>query len=161
MPGGLQCSMHWFPPPVNYPSQYDPGCWTRRKTTNKSKSIKYSYDIHLAKRCFTIGSYLYRFCHLLPGYSPQYTHSCSRHLCFCRSDHTSPLLPRIHSCLEVKHGFYTNFNLSNQMLCNIFSTCGNLSMLSQQKELTKRTVKGCLWLVFQRFADLIIGEDGK
>ena len=26
MPGGLQCSMHWFPPPVNYPSQYDPGC---------------------------------------------------------------------------------------------------------------------------------------
>ena len=21
MPGGLQCSMHWFPPPVNYPSQ--------------------------------------------------------------------------------------------------------------------------------------------
>ena len=20
MPGGLQCSMHWFPPPVNYPS---------------------------------------------------------------------------------------------------------------------------------------------
>ena len=38
MPGGLQCSMHWFPPPVNYPSQYDPGCSTRRKTTNKSKS---------------------------------------------------------------------------------------------------------------------------
>ena len=26
MPSGLQCSMHWFPPPVNYPSQYDPGC---------------------------------------------------------------------------------------------------------------------------------------
>ena len=26
MPGGLQCSMHWFPPPVNYPLQYDPGC---------------------------------------------------------------------------------------------------------------------------------------
>ena len=26
MPGGLQCSMHWFPPPVNYPSQYDLGC---------------------------------------------------------------------------------------------------------------------------------------
>ena len=26
MPGGLQCSMHRFPPPVNYPSQYDPGC---------------------------------------------------------------------------------------------------------------------------------------
>ena len=26
MLGGLQCSMHWFPPPVNYPSQYDPGC---------------------------------------------------------------------------------------------------------------------------------------
>ena len=26
MPGGLQCTMHWFPPPVNYPSQYDPGC---------------------------------------------------------------------------------------------------------------------------------------
>ena len=26
MPGGLQRSMHWFPPPVNYPSQYDPGC---------------------------------------------------------------------------------------------------------------------------------------
>ena len=26
MPGYLQCSMHWFPPPVNYPSQYDPGC---------------------------------------------------------------------------------------------------------------------------------------
>ena len=26
MPGGLQCNMHWFPPPVNYPSQYDPGC---------------------------------------------------------------------------------------------------------------------------------------
>ena len=26
MPGGLPCSMHWFPPPVNYPSQYDPGC---------------------------------------------------------------------------------------------------------------------------------------
>ena len=26
MSGGLQCSMHWFPPPVNYPSQYDPGC---------------------------------------------------------------------------------------------------------------------------------------
>ena len=26
MPGGLQCSMHWFPPPVNYPSQYDHGC---------------------------------------------------------------------------------------------------------------------------------------
>ena len=24
MPGGLQCSMHWFPPPVNYLSQYDP-----------------------------------------------------------------------------------------------------------------------------------------
>ena len=22
MPGGLQCSVHWFPPPVNYPSQY-------------------------------------------------------------------------------------------------------------------------------------------
>ena len=35
MPGGLQCSVHWFPPPVNYPSQYDPGCWTRRKTPNK------------------------------------------------------------------------------------------------------------------------------
>ena len=27
--------MHWFPPPVNYPSQYDPGCGTRHKTTNK------------------------------------------------------------------------------------------------------------------------------
>ena len=26
MPGGLQCSMHYFPPPVNYLSQYDPGC---------------------------------------------------------------------------------------------------------------------------------------
>ena len=26
MPGGLQCSMHYFPPPVNYPSQYDLGC---------------------------------------------------------------------------------------------------------------------------------------
>ena len=26
MPGGLQCSIHWFPPPVNYPSQYDPCC---------------------------------------------------------------------------------------------------------------------------------------
>ena len=26
MPGGLQCSMHWFPPPVNYPSQYDLSC---------------------------------------------------------------------------------------------------------------------------------------
>ena len=26
MPGGLQCNMHWFPPPVNYTSQYDPGC---------------------------------------------------------------------------------------------------------------------------------------
>ena len=26
MPGGLQCSMHWFPLPVNYPPQYDPGC---------------------------------------------------------------------------------------------------------------------------------------
>ena len=26
MPGGLQCSMYWFPPPANYPSQYDPGC---------------------------------------------------------------------------------------------------------------------------------------
>ena len=26
MPGGLQCSMHSLPPPVNYPSQYDPGC---------------------------------------------------------------------------------------------------------------------------------------
>ena len=26
MPSGLQCSMHWFPPPINYPSQYDPGC---------------------------------------------------------------------------------------------------------------------------------------
>ena len=26
MPGGLQCSMHWFPPPVNYLLQYDPGC---------------------------------------------------------------------------------------------------------------------------------------
>ena len=26
MPGGLQCSMHCFPPPINYPSQYDPGC---------------------------------------------------------------------------------------------------------------------------------------
>ena len=38
MPGGLQCSMRWFPPPVNYPSQYDPGWWTRRKTANKSKS---------------------------------------------------------------------------------------------------------------------------
>ena len=25
MPGGLQCSMHWFPPPVNYLSQYDSG----------------------------------------------------------------------------------------------------------------------------------------
>ena len=25
MPGGLQCSVHWFPPPINYPSQYDPG----------------------------------------------------------------------------------------------------------------------------------------
>ena len=25
MPSGLQCSMHWFPPPVNYLSQYDPG----------------------------------------------------------------------------------------------------------------------------------------
>ena len=24
MPRGLQ--LHWFPPPVNYPSQYDPGC---------------------------------------------------------------------------------------------------------------------------------------
>ena len=23
MPGGLQCSMPWFPLPVNYPSQYD------------------------------------------------------------------------------------------------------------------------------------------
>ena len=26
MSGGLECSMHWFTPPVNYPSQYDPGC---------------------------------------------------------------------------------------------------------------------------------------
>ena len=26
MPGGLQCSMHWFPPPVNYPLKYDPDC---------------------------------------------------------------------------------------------------------------------------------------
>ena len=26
MPGGLQCSMHWFPPPVNYLSQYDLSC---------------------------------------------------------------------------------------------------------------------------------------
>ena len=26
MPGGLQCNMHWFPPPVYQPSQYDPGC---------------------------------------------------------------------------------------------------------------------------------------
>ena len=26
MPDGLQCGMHWFPPSVNYPSQYDPGC---------------------------------------------------------------------------------------------------------------------------------------
>ena len=26
MPGGLQSTMHWFPPPVNYPSQYDLGC---------------------------------------------------------------------------------------------------------------------------------------
>ena len=26
MTGGLQCSMHWFPPPINYPSQYDLGC---------------------------------------------------------------------------------------------------------------------------------------
>ena len=26
MPGGLKCSMYWFPPPVNYPSQFDPGC---------------------------------------------------------------------------------------------------------------------------------------
>ena len=26
MPGGSQCSVHWFPQPVNYPSQYDPGC---------------------------------------------------------------------------------------------------------------------------------------
>ena len=26
MPGGLQCSMHWFPPPVNYLLKYDPGC---------------------------------------------------------------------------------------------------------------------------------------
>ena len=26
MPSGLQCSMHWFPPPVNYLSPYDPGC---------------------------------------------------------------------------------------------------------------------------------------
>ena len=26
MPGGLQCSMHWFPLPVNYPLQYDRGC---------------------------------------------------------------------------------------------------------------------------------------
>ena len=26
MSDGLQCSMHWFPPLVNYPLQYDPGC---------------------------------------------------------------------------------------------------------------------------------------
>ena len=26
MPSGLQCSLHWFAPPVNYPSQYDLGC---------------------------------------------------------------------------------------------------------------------------------------
>ena len=26
MPDDLQCSMHWFPPPVNYPLQYYPGC---------------------------------------------------------------------------------------------------------------------------------------
>ena len=26
LPSGLQCSMHWFPSPVNYPSQYDPDC---------------------------------------------------------------------------------------------------------------------------------------
>ena len=26
MPSDLQCSMHWFPLPVNYLSQYDPGC---------------------------------------------------------------------------------------------------------------------------------------
>ena len=26
MPGGLPRKIHWFPPPVNYPLQYDPGC---------------------------------------------------------------------------------------------------------------------------------------
>ena len=26
MPSGLQCTTHWFPPPVNYPSQYDLSC---------------------------------------------------------------------------------------------------------------------------------------
>ena len=48
MPGGLQCNMHWFPPPLNYPLQYDPGCWTRCKTPKQSilincrnESIKY------------------------------------------------------------------------------------------------------------------------
>ena len=31
MPGGLHCSMLWFPAPVNYLSQYDPGCWCNVK----------------------------------------------------------------------------------------------------------------------------------
>ena len=26
MPGSLQCSMHWFPPPGYHLLQYDPGC---------------------------------------------------------------------------------------------------------------------------------------
>ena len=26
MAGGLQCSMHWFPPPIELPLASDPGC---------------------------------------------------------------------------------------------------------------------------------------
>ena len=58
MPGGLQCSMHWFPPPVNYPSQYDPGCWTRRKATNKQTNQDNKQSFPVNKLCASCVSYV-------------------------------------------------------------------------------------------------------
>ena len=45
-------AMHWFPPPINYPSHYDPGCWMwHKKNINNINNPQSQTDQTNASQC--------------------------------------------------------------------------------------------------------------